>query len=74
MILVVDDLHLADEVSLAVLHLIMRRAHGTPMMVVMTARAGELSQSSQAMRLRESVVPLNIRENRAPPSRQYREP
>ena len=61
-ILVLDDLHLADEVSLAVLHLIMRRAQSTPMMVVMTARAGELSQSSQAMRLRESVAPLNIRE------------
>jgi DNA-binding SARP family transcriptional activator/tetratricopeptide (TPR) repeat protein len=61
-ILVLDDLHLADEVSLAVLHLIMRRAQGTPMMVVMIARAGELSQSSQAMRLRESVVPLSIRE------------
>src|SRR3954453_10509695 len=61
-ILVVDDLHLADDVSLAVLHLIMRRAQGTPIMVVMVARSGELSQSSQAMRFRESARPLTIRE------------
>jgi DNA-binding SARP family transcriptional activator/tetratricopeptide (TPR) repeat protein len=61
-ILVVDDLHLADDVSLAVLHLIMRRARGRAIMVLLIARAGELAQASQAMRLRESTTSLGIRE------------
>lgn len=61
-ILVVDDLHLADDVSLAVLHLIMRRTRGEPVMVVLVARPGELAQSSQAGRLRESAVALGIGE------------
>jgi tetratricopeptide (TPR) repeat protein len=61
-ILVVDDLHLADDVSLGVLHLIMRRTRGKAVMVLMIARPGELPQSSQAMRLRDSAVTLEIRE------------
>ena len=61
-ILVVDDLHLADDVSLAVLHLIMRRARAQPIMVVVIARPGELTQSSQAVRLRESATVLGIGE------------
>lgn len=61
-ILVVDDLHFADEVSLAVLHLIMRRARGQPIMVLLIARAGELQQASQATRLRESILSLGISE------------
>jgi DNA-binding SARP family transcriptional activator len=61
-ILVIDDLHLADDVSLAVLHLAMRRSRGQPLMVVLLALAGELSESSQAARLRESSVSLGIRE------------
>ena len=42
-ILVVDDLHLADEASLAVLHLVMRRAKGQTIMVLLIARPGELA-------------------------------
>jgi DNA-binding SARP family transcriptional activator/type II secretory pathway predicted ATPase ExeA len=60
-VLVVDDLHLADDVSLAVLHLVMRRAHGQSIMVLLLARPGELPQSSQAVRLRESSVALSMR-------------
>jgi hypothetical protein len=52
-ILVVDDLHLADDASLAVLHLVMRRSRGQPIMVVLIARPGELPRSPQAARLRE---------------------
>ncbi|MGH7535492.1 MAG: AAA family ATPase, partial [Gemmatimonadales bacterium] len=52
-ILVVDDLHLADDASLAVLHLMMRRSRGEPIMVMMIARPGELPRSPQAARLRE---------------------
>jgi DNA-binding SARP family transcriptional activator/tetratricopeptide (TPR) repeat protein/type II secretory pathway predicted ATPase ExeA len=65
-ILVVDDLHLADDVSLAVLHLIVRRAVGQSIMVVLVARPGELSQSSQAVRLREGSASL-AREVELPP-------
>jgi DNA-binding SARP family transcriptional activator/tetratricopeptide (TPR) repeat protein len=61
-ILVVDDLHLADDASLAVLHLVMRRARGEPIMVTLIARPGELPQSPQAARLRESAAKLGIRE------------
>lgn len=61
-VLVLDDLHLADDVSLAVLHLIIRRVRGLPIVVLMIARPGELAQASQASRLRESAAPLGIRE------------
>jgi len=61
-ILVVDDLHLADEASLAVLHLVMRRARGQMIMVVLITRLGELGGSPQAARLRESGQSLGIRE------------
>jgi DNA-binding SARP family transcriptional activator/tetratricopeptide (TPR) repeat protein/Cdc6-like AAA superfamily ATPase len=61
-ILVVDDLHLADDVSLAVLHLIMRRARGQPIMMVFVARAGELHLSPQGTGLRESSNALGIGE------------
>jgi DNA-binding SARP family transcriptional activator/tetratricopeptide (TPR) repeat protein len=61
-ILVIDDLHLADDVSLAVLHLMMRRARGQPIMVVLIARPGELLEASQAARLRENASALGMRE------------
>ena len=61
-ILVIDDLHLADDVSLAVMHLMMRRARGQPIMMVFIARPGELTPSSQAGRLRDSGGTLDIRE------------
>jgi DNA-binding SARP family transcriptional activator/ABC-type transporter Mla MlaB component len=61
-ILVVDDLHLADDASLAVLHLVMRRAKGQMIMVILVARPGELANSPQAARLRESAETLGIRE------------
>jgi tetratricopeptide (TPR) repeat protein len=61
-ILVVDDLHLADDASLAVLHLVMRRATGQMIMVLLIARPGELANSPQAARLRESGESLGIRE------------
>jgi DNA-binding SARP family transcriptional activator/tetratricopeptide (TPR) repeat protein len=61
-ILVVDDLHLADDASLAVLHLIMRRGKGQPIMVIMIARPGELHRSPQASRLRDSGRGIRIRE------------
>ena len=61
-ILVVDDLHYADDVSLAVLHLIMRRASNQAIMMLMLARPGELSQSPHAAGLRNAAALLGIRE------------
>ncbi|HJP55622.1 MAG TPA: AAA family ATPase, partial [Gemmatimonadales bacterium] len=60
-ILVVDDLHLADDASLAVLHLMMRRAQGEPIMVVFATRPESLGQSPQASRIRENAERLGIR-------------
>ncbi len=60
-ILVVDDLHLADDASLAVLHLMMRRAQGEPIMVVFATRPESLGQSPQASRIRENSERLGIR-------------
>jgi DNA-binding SARP family transcriptional activator/tetratricopeptide (TPR) repeat protein/type II secretory pathway predicted ATPase ExeA len=60
-VLVVDDLHLADDVSLAVLHLILRRVHGQRIMAVLIARPGELHDSSQAAKLR-TTTSLGVQE------------
>ena len=54
-ILVVDDLHYADDVSLAVLHLVMRRATNQSIMMLLLARPGELSQSPHASGLRTDL-------------------
>jgi DNA-binding SARP family transcriptional activator/tetratricopeptide (TPR) repeat protein len=61
-ILVVDDAHLADDASLAVLHLVMRRAKGQHIQVVLVARPGELWSSPQFNRLRESRDLVGLRE------------
>jgi tetratricopeptide (TPR) repeat protein/type II secretory pathway predicted ATPase ExeA len=61
-ILVVDDVHFADDASLSLLHLVMRRARNQPIMVVFIARAGELTRSAQASRLKDSATRLGIRE------------
>lgn len=66
-ILVVDDLHLCDEASLSVLHLIMHRVQHQPIMLVLVARAGELPRSLQAARLRTSAHSLGIQELELPP-------
>jgi DNA-binding SARP family transcriptional activator/tetratricopeptide (TPR) repeat protein len=59
-ILVVDDLHLADDASLAVLHLLIRRAGGQRVMLILTVRQGELGRSPQALRLLESAGTLGF--------------
>ncbi|HET8625179.1 MAG TPA: AAA family ATPase, partial [Gemmatimonadales bacterium] len=66
-ILVVDDLHLADDASLAVLHLLIRRAAGQPLMLILTVRQGELGRSPQALRLLESTRTLGFVELSLPP-------
>lgn len=54
LVLFVDDLHLADDASVAVLHLLMRRTQQQQIMLIATARQLELSRAPNASRLLES--------------------
>ena len=51
-ILVLDDLHLADDATLAVLHLVLRRLDRQRIMMLAAARPAELDRSPNAVRLR----------------------
>ncbi len=62
LILVVDDLHLCDEATLSILHLILRRLTDQAIMVVLIARPGELVRSAAAARLRTSAKSFGILE------------
>lgn len=62
LILVVDDVHLADDASLAVLHLVLRRLKELPLLVILIARPGELRSSPQASQLRDTAIANGIRE------------
>jgi len=66
-ILVVDDVHIADDASVAVLHLLMRRTRGQRIMVLMTARREELDRSPHASRLLESREHLGLQVLDLPP-------
>ena len=66
-ILVVDDVHLADDASVAVLHLLMRRTQEQRIMVIMTARQAELANSPHAGRLLEHREPLGLEAVELPP-------
>jgi DNA-binding SARP family transcriptional activator/tetratricopeptide (TPR) repeat protein len=66
-VLVIDDLHLADDASIAVLHLVMRRAAGHQVMAVLIARRGELQLSHHAAHLRENGRAVGLREIEPPP-------
>ena len=66
-ILVVDDLHLADDASVAVFHLVLRRVTHLRVMAIFTARPGELAQSSQGALLRDTLAKSGAKEIRLPP-------
>ncbi len=66
-ILVVDDVHLADDASIAVIHQLLRRAREQPIMVVLTARPTELDRSPSARRLRENAPSLGVTTIEVPP-------
>ena len=55
LILVVDDHHLADDASIALLHMLLRRVEGQKVMLVFIARPSELGQSPHAVRLRDNL-------------------
>jgi DNA-binding SARP family transcriptional activator/tetratricopeptide (TPR) repeat protein len=61
-ILVIDDAHLADDASLSVLHLVMRRSKGHHILVVLVARPGELWNSPQFSRLQQGRGLVGLRE------------
>jgi predicted ATPase len=65
--LVVDDFHLADDASISVIHLLMRRLESNRVMVLLTARTGELGRSPNANRLREAQARLNMTTIELPP-------
>ncbi len=59
-VLVVDDIHLADDASLAVLHQVVRRIDTQPIMIVLTMRVGELGATPTAARILETAPALGI--------------
>ncbi|HWA56259.1 MAG TPA: AAA family ATPase, partial [Gemmatimonadales bacterium] len=67
LILVVDDVHLSDDASVAVLHLLMRRTQEQRVMIMLTAREPELAKSPNASRLKEVLPALALRPVELPP-------
>ncbi len=59
-VLAVDDFHSADDASLAVLHLLMRRLEAERVMVVIVGRGREAARSPNAARLLDSATDLGI--------------
>jgi len=66
-ILVVDDVHLADDASVAVLHLLLRRTRTAPVMIVLAAREPELKQSARAGQLLDHRESLGLTPVDLPP-------
>src|SRR5512143_2151690 len=64
---VVDDVHLSDDASVAVLHLLMRRTQEQRIMIVLTAREPELARSPNASRLKEVRHALALQPVELPP-------
>ena len=59
-VLVLDDVHLADDASVAVLHLLMRRTQGQRVMVLLAAREPELAAAPSSRRLLQALEPLAL--------------
>jgi predicted ATPase len=59
-ILVLDNVHIADEASLFVIHLVLRLLRQHPVMTVLVSRPTELAQSTQAAHLRENADELGV--------------
>ena len=66
-VLVVDDFHLADEVSLTVLHLLIRRLEGVRLIVLLTMRTSELRPASGAARIHGGGEYLRMSHLHLPP-------
>jgi DNA-binding SARP family transcriptional activator/tetratricopeptide (TPR) repeat protein len=66
-ILVVDDLHLADDASVAVVHLLVRRFERERVMLALAARPSGPSESPNIAKLRESHRRLGVVSLEVPP-------
>ncbi len=58
LVIVIDDIHLSDSTSLAVLHLVLRRIERLPLMVIMTASSAEKAMSAVAARFHEQAAAI----------------
>lgn len=59
-VLVVDDIHLADATSLAVLHLVLRRVESLPLMLLLTASSAPEAETPSTRRFVENAALLNL--------------
>lgn len=59
-VVVVDDIHLADATSLAVLHLLLRRIEGIPIMIMLTTSNRLKQEAPPARRFAENAGSLNL--------------
>ncbi|HEU5357637.1 MAG TPA: AAA family ATPase, partial [Gemmatimonadales bacterium] len=66
-ILILDDLHLADDASVSVLHLLLRRLERQRVQVLLTARPGEISNGGNAQRLVERADQVGLSGVAVPP-------
>ena len=57
-ILVLDDHHLADDASLGILHLLVRRLRGEPVQLILITRENEIAQAARATSLAASLARL----------------
>ncbi len=60
-VVVIDDLHLADATSLAVIHLLLRRTEALPLMVMMTLTSGVRALPAAATRFTEQAGAIAAR-------------
>lgn len=62
LILVIDDLHLADDASLSVLHLAIKRCSKQPVLLLSAGRPSALSTGHHADRLQATIASLRAQE------------
>lgn len=67
LVLILDDLHLADDASVAVLHHLLRRVEEHRVLVLLTARPGEIASGGNAQRLLERGEQVGLGTVRVPP-------
>jgi DNA-binding SARP family transcriptional activator/tetratricopeptide (TPR) repeat protein len=59
-VLVVDDIHLADATSLTVLHLMLRRLEGLPLMMMLTASSAPEAETPSSRRFLDNAASLSL--------------
>ena len=59
-VLIIDDFHIADEASLSVVHLLIRRLRDRPLMVIMTSRSNLPEWALGAAKIRDGASYLGV--------------